>query len=127
MASKHEDLVDAFDEALRRNARRKRQVRDVNASMQMFVACVGGFAFLYSFLPGLLHGALAWLLIGGALLSGGLAIVQERQRGGSVTRALAGLVFFGALTFGMVYGTYWYFMVYLASQPLFTFPGAPTP
>ncbi len=117
MSSQHERLVAAVDEALWRDARRKRLAAEFNESMGMFVSCIGGAAFLYSFLPGLLSGVLAWVLAGGVVLSAAAAIWENKRRGVGVLRTLIGVVLIGAMTWGLVYGCYWYFMVQLLSQP----------
>ena len=68
---------------------------------------------------------MTWVLVAGILLGAVLALVINAHRGVSLGRTLVELAVFGVLVYGMIAGTFWYFMVHVAGQPLFTF-GATT-
>jgi len=116
----HQEIIAAgIDEGLRRASRRRRSSRDFDESMQLFLGCIAVATILFFFLPGMLAGALSWILAGGVVLSALVAIVQHRRLGISAGRTIVLLVLMGGLMYGVIAGGYWYFMVHLASQPLF--------
>lgn len=92
------------------------------SSMGMFVSCIGATALLLGVVPPLLFGPIGLLLIGGAVLSAILTVVIDLRYGASAQRSLLGVLIVGAITFGLVYGVFWYFSSFATSgKPLINF------
>ncbi len=119
MKANQEIIAAGIDEGLRRASRRRRSDHDFDESMQLFLGCIAIATILFFFLPGLLAGTLSGILAGGVVFSALVSIVQHRRLGIGVGRTIVLLVLMGSLMYGVIAGGYWYFMVHLASQPLF--------
>jgi hypothetical protein len=106
---------------------RRRSSPQSTEALEAFVGCVAGLGILAGVLPQLIQGVYGMALGGMALLFAALSILGDLRDGRSGAVAVVRVLWWGGLAFGLVYGLLWYFTVYLASQPLFTFPGAPAP
>ncbi len=80
---------------------------DDTCGLELVVVWVGAIAVLGAALPHLLRGWGGLLLLGGALLSGLLSIVEGVQRGQRVASGLLRVLVVGGLAFGAVYVPLW--------------------
>ncbi len=87
--------------------------------LEILTGAIGGWAFLLSFLPAIAWGTTGLALLGGAGIGLLLHLLVTIRWGHSLARGIVEAVAMAALTFAVVYGTMWYFTVYLARQPLF--------
>lgn len=101
--------------------------RWTNEMLEVSVGCFGALGMFAGFLPQLLTGTLGLFFLAVGCGAGLFHVIGTMRFGGTFARGVLEALIFSALAFGLVYGCFWYFTVYLASQPLFVFPTvAPT-
>lgn len=100
--------------------RRIRQGRD--EALGIIVSCIGAGAILAYVSPALLPGPYGWVLGAGIVFGAIVAMIGQRRSGGSFAGGLFRIVVVAGITAASMFGLWWYFFVYIASQPsLFDF------
>ena len=108
-------------------SRTARSPRRSTELLSIVVSCVGGLCLLFGLAPVLVQGGIGLTLLGFALLASVGHIVVTARAGRSVVRAVIEVLAVAGLTVALVYGTVWYFTVYLAGQPgIMRFSSPPT-
>jgi hypothetical protein len=117
--------------------RKNRDAADSNESLQMYVSCIAVVGFLHGLalmmrstgMLKLLEGPLGWLLLMGIVAGAVFKLLFDLRYGYSATRSLIEIVFFGVLTYSMMFGIFWYLTEHFmkAGTPIFTLPRPTTP
>lgn len=113
--------------------RKRRDARDSNDSLQMYIGCVSVVVFIHglSVFLGAGFGKLLstsspflWLLLVGMAVGAGCKFLFDLRYGYSAGRSLLEIVFFGLLAYGLIFGGLWYLHENMLApgKPLFTLP-----
>lgn len=83
----------------------------------------GIFGFFLSFLPKVALSALGLFILGGGIVTGGVAVFGMTRTGSSLSRAIVLTALISGVSFALSFGVVWYFTQYLpnSGQPLFNF------
>jgi hypothetical protein len=139
LATQSELLATAVERGTTRSHERRRRRREIvsgsNESLEIYLGCVAVVAFLHGLslvmgpgMANLLNGPLGLVMFAGLLAGAALKVAYDMRLGVSLARSILFTAFAGLLTYGLIYGLFWYLTgtIMHSGGSLFTF-NFPTP